>query len=68
MGEVERATWEISCRSCDPTKPSGVIPESSKNGFFFSRAVNQDIPLWDFPGQPIPEEAKHFWVVEKPTS
>ena len=39
MGEVERATWEISCRNCDRTKPGKVIPESPPNGFLISRAV-----------------------------
>ena len=39
MGEVERATWEISCRNCDRTKPGKVIPESPQNGFLISRAV-----------------------------
>ena len=39
MGEVERATWEISCRNCDRTKPGEVIPESPPNGFLISRAV-----------------------------
>ena len=39
MVEVERATWEISCRNCDRTKPGKVIPESPQNGFLISRAV-----------------------------
>ena len=39
MVEVERATWEISCRNCDRTKPGEVIPESPPNGFLISRAV-----------------------------
>jgi hypothetical protein len=39
MGEVERATREISCRSCDPTKPGEVIPESPTNGLSFSSTV-----------------------------
>ena len=39
MVEVERATWEISCRNCDQTKPGKVIPESPPNGFLISRAV-----------------------------
>ena len=39
MFEVERATWEISCRNCDRTKPGEVIPESPPNGFLISRAV-----------------------------
>ena len=41
MGEVERATWEISCRNCDRTKPGEVIPESPPNGFLISRAVSK---------------------------
>ena len=39
MGEVERATREISCRSCDPTKPGEVIPESPTYGLSFSSTV-----------------------------
>ena len=42
MGEVERATWEISCRNCDRTKSGEVIPESPPNGFLISRAVQFD--------------------------
>ena len=45
MGEVERATWEISCRNCDRTKPGKVIPESPQNGFLISRAVQIDLKL-----------------------
>ena len=40
MGKVERATWEISCQSRDPTKPGGVIPENSTGGFLISGAVH----------------------------
>ena len=47
MGEVERATWEISCRNCDRTKPGEVIPESPPNGFLISRAVLVITLFWD---------------------
>jgi hypothetical protein len=40
MGEVERVTWEICCRNCDPTKPGGVIPESPTGRFFDFRAIS----------------------------
>ena len=45
MVEVERATWEISCRNCDRTKPGEVIPESPPNGFLISRAVYGFTPI-----------------------
>ena len=46
MVEVERATWEISCRNCDRTKPGEVIPESPQNGFLISRAVLSKYPIF----------------------
>ncbi len=39
MDKVERATWEICCRNCAPTKPGGVIPERPRNGFLISGTV-----------------------------
>ena len=39
MDKVERATWEICCRNCAPTKPGGVIPERPRNGFLTSGTV-----------------------------